>query len=291
MPPLDRSRTAPDVARRLVALAAHRAGDDPVPAPAVLAPDPTVPTPDPTAPSPAPPPGWTPRGPAPREPAPDALAAPWDPSVTTALTAAAATVPVAPTPRVRWVPGWRAAGTAVLLLALVAGGVALRSAAAPQGEPVALPTPAVAGRVTGDAADPADELVVHVVGAVADPGVVRLPLGSRVAEAVAAAGGSTPEADLAGVNLARVLTDGEQLVLPQVGAAPAAVVGPPQDALVDLNTADAVTLEALPGVGPVLAARIVEHRAGSPFTTVDELDDVSGIGPALLAELRPRVRV
>jgi len=223
--------------------------------------------------------------------------------------------------RVRWAPDWRATGAAVLVLALVAGGVVLRAAAAPQGEAVRLPTPAVpAGPAPADApsaayasadAPPTDggasgaepspgragEVVVHVVGAVAVPGLVRLRPGARVADAIDAAGGSGAEADLAGVNLARAVTDGEQLVVPVLGAPPPAAgaapagTAPVGDGTVDLNTADAAALEELPGVGPVLAERIVEHRAQRPFATVDELDDVTGIGPAMMARLRPLVRV
>lgn len=172
------------------------------------------------------------------------------------------------------------------VLALAAGAVALR-ASAPRGEPVDLPSPSVL--VTPTASPSTADVVVHVVGAVVRPGVVRLPSGARVADAVGAAGGATPTAELAGVNLARVVTDGEQLVVPEAGqVAPPAAAGTAGDGLVDLNTADAAALEELPGVGPVLAGRIVEHR---PFTSVDELDDVPGIGPALMADLRPRVRV
>jgi competence protein ComEA len=139
----------------------------------------------------------------------------------------------------------------------------------------------------------AAQVVVHVVGAVAAPGVLRMPAGSRVVDALAAAGGATPDADLAALNLARVLVDGEQVVVPRPGEAAAvapsgAGVAP---GLVDLNSADVAALDALPGIGPVLAARIVEHRDERPFAAVDELGDVAGIGPTLLERLRPLVRV
>lgn len=211
-------------------------------------------------------------------------------SALAAAAAAAEPVPV-PVPRVRWAPSWRAAGSAALVLALVAGGIALRAAAAPQGEPVPIPVPVPAASAGAGEVPGADEVVVHVVGAVTAPGVVRLPLGSRVADAVAAAGGSTPDADLGTVNLARVLTDGEQLVVPVAGAPGPEPAGAPADDRVDLNHATTQELEDLPGVGPVLAGRIVQRRTERPFTSVDELDDVPGIGPALLADLRPRVRV
>ena len=227
------------------------------------------------------------------EPQAEPETAPWRPSVTSALAAASASRPPLPTAAVRWAPGWRTAGSAVLVLALVAGGIVLRAAAAPRGELVVVPTPAVAGAGAGaqEPVDAPDQVVVHVVGAVAQHGVVRLALGARVADAIAAAGGSTPDADLATVNLARVLTDGEQLVVPVAGEPVAASAAAVADGLVDLNSASAAELEELPGVGPVLAGRIVEHRTEQPFTTVDELDDVAGIGPALLADLRTRVRV
>lgn len=225
-------------------------------------------------------------------PAGAADALPWHGDPAAAWAEAAATRPVAAPPRVRWAPGWRATGAAALVLALAAGGLALRALRAPHGELVALPTPAVVAGAADAAADPAGEqVVVHVVGAVAHPGVVRLALGARVADAIGAAGGSTPDADLSAVNLARVLTDGEQLVVPVTGAVPAVTATDAATGLLDLNSADADALDALPGVGPVLAGRIVDRRDARPFTTVDELDEVPGIGPALLEDLRPLVRV
>jgi competence protein ComEA len=198
------------------------------------------------------------------------------------------------------VPAWRTVGAAGLVLALVAGGIALRASTAPRGEPVTIAAPGassgstpVDGATSPTDADTDTTVVVHVVGAVGAPGVVHLDAGARVADALTAAGGSTPDADLGALNLARVVGDGEQLRVPLIGEAPAAQASAaaPDDALVDLNRADEAALQELPGVGPVLAGRIVEHRARSPFTSVDDLDDVSGIGPALMADLRPRVRV
>ncbi len=154
-------------------------------------------------------------------------------------------------------------------------------------------------------------VVVHVVGHVRRPGVLRLAMGSRVADALDAAGGPTPTADLARVNLARVLVDGEQVQVPAPGdpdplgvgvvtAGPGAPGGgvPPGDGgtaasgtvLVPVNAADLATLETLPGVGPVLAQRIVDWRLQhGRFTSVEELGEVSGIGEKLLAQLRPLV--
>ena len=128
---------------------------------------------------------------------------------------------------------------------------------------------------------------MHVVGEVRRPGVVHLPSGSRVTDALDAAGGATAEADLAAVNLARVLADGEQVVVPGPQSAEASA-----GAGLDLNSADAAALDALPGIGPVLAARIVAWRTEhGRFSTVEELAEVSGIGPALLDGLRGLVRV
>ena len=147
-------------------------------------------------------------------------------------------------------------------------------------------------------------MVVHVVGAVHRPGLVRLPAGSRVSDAVAAAGGTTAAARAASVNLARVLVDGEQVVVqsrngPPVVAAPGTVAGagaaggaPGPAGPVDLNSATLEALDGLPGIGPVLAQRILDWRAAhGRFSSVDELGEVSGIGEATLADLRPAVTV
>ncbi len=137
-------------------------------------------------------------------------------------------------------------------------------------------------------------VVVSVVGLVVRPGLVTLPEGARVADAVAAAGGLLPEADPSSVNLAALVTDGEQIAVGVPGAAPPAAAageGAPAGPL-DLNTATVSDLDALPGIGPVLAERIVEHRdRNGRFTGVEQLDDVPGIGPATYAELADLVRV
>jgi competence protein ComEA len=137
-----------------------------------------------------------------------------------------------------------------------------------------------------------------VVGQVLQPGVVELPAGSRVVDAVAAAGGATSDADLGAINLARVLVDGEQVVVPLPGQVLAAA-GPatasttvPGGPGIDLNTADVAALDTLPGVGPVLAQRIVDWRdAHGRFSDVEELREVSGIGPSLLERVRDQVHV
>ena len=161
------------------------------------------------------------------------------------------------------------------------------------------------------AATSAASVVVQVVGAVRRPGLVWLPAGSRVADAVRAAGGLTGAARAASINLARPLVDGEQLLVqrrgrPPLVPAPGTVVGaasgagsgagaagaPGPSAPVDLNTATLEQLDALPGIGPVLAQRILDWRtANGRFDTVDELSEVSGIGESHLADLRPLVSV
>lgn len=131
------------------------------------------------------------------------------------------------------------------------------------------------------------QLVVDVVGAVRLPGLHRLEQGTRIADAVAAAGGATAKADLALVNLAAPLADGEQIVVPARGAAQAAVAGGSATAPLDLNTATPEQLDALPGIGPATAAKIVSFRqAHGPFHSVDELDAVPGIGPARIEQLK-----
>jgi competence protein ComEA len=132
----------------------------------------------------------------------------------------------------------------------------------------------------------ATQLTVDIAGAVRVPGLHRLPSGARIADAVAAAGGATDKADLALVNLAAPLADGEQIVVPERGVAAAAGAGSPTAPL-DLNTATAEQLDALPGIGPATAQKIIDYRqAHGPFRTVDELDAVPGIGPARIDQLK-----
>jgi competence protein ComEA len=135
----------------------------------------------------------------------------------------------------------------------------------------------------------ADLLVVHVSGPVARPGIVVLPADSRVADAVAAAGGALGSADLQLLNLAAPVADGEQVIVPRSGGAgPSATARPAADeGQVNLNEADVTELEELPGVGPVLAERIVAHReANGPFGSIEDLLDVPGIGEGRLGTLR-----
>jgi competence protein ComEA len=151
-------------------------------------------------------------------------------------------------------------------------------------------------------------MVVSVVGLVQQPGLVTVTPEARVADAVSAAGGTLRGADTLGLNLARHLIDGEQIVVgiaapagqrtalgssvggAAAGPAPAGPAKPVEP--VDLNTASADDLDGLPGVGPVTAAAIVAWRsANGRFTSVDQLGEVDGIGPARLEKLRPFVRV
>lgn len=143
------------------------------------------------------------------------------------------------------------------------------------------------------------ELYVHVLGQVTNPGLYMLEPDARVVDALAAAGGTLDDADLQAVNLARLLSDGEQLIVPVIGAEPedggTGTVGgtsPVGDGLVDINTADGTQLETLPRIGPALAQRIIDWReTNGRFQSVDDLLAVSGIGEKLLAGLRDLVRV
>jgi competence protein ComEA len=190
----------------------------------------------------------------------------------------------------------------VLVAAAVVAGLWLTRPPAPPPEvslPFASTTVSLAPPSSTDVA--AEVVVVHVAGAVVLPGVHELPAGSRVVDAIEAAGGLTAQADGARINLAAPLADGERVYVPAMGeASPPPVVGgsnptgaegaPPGP--VDLNQADEAALDALPGIGPATAAAIVEHRAQiGRFTSVDQLLDVRGIGEAKLEQLRPLVTV
>jgi len=164
----------------------------------------------------------------------------------------------------------------------------------------ARPQEAVVETVVTEAAAPVEptEVVVHVVGAVRSPGLYLLVEGSRVADALALAGGAEGKADLAGVNLAAPLVDGTQVLVPRRGETAAAGGGASSPGTgsgssagpVRLSTATLAELDALPGVGPVTAQRILQYReTHGPFRTVEELDAVPGIGPARLEQLRELV--
>ena len=141
------------------------------------------------------------------------------------------------------------------------------------------------------AAATAEKIVVHVAGAVRRPGLYELDERSRVSDAVARAGGATPRADTAAVNLAAPLADGIQVLIPsRIAGAAGAAAGPTTAARVSLSSATLAELEALPGVGPVTAQKIVDHRAKhGAYTSVEDLDAIAGIGPARIEQLRDLV--
>jgi competence protein ComEA len=226
----------------------------------------------------------------------------------------------------RWTPTARAAGGAALLALLVVllaitrgllSGPSVQPVAPsldppprPTNAAVASSSPTPSGWPPAGAGVPASAsatVVVDVVGRIRRAGLVELPGGARVADAVEAAGGALPGADLAALNLARRVVDGEQILVPKPGqvvtpapgaAGPAAAGGSAAGTaasagtVIDLNTATEADFDALPGIGPVLAARIVAWRTQhGRFSSVDELTEVSGIGEATMTRLRPLVRV
>lgn len=202
-------------------------------------------------------------------------------------------------------PGRTGVG-ALLVVALVAclaaGFMVLRSRPVPEvSPPVRTSLPATAtepGQVSGGAGSPAATVVVSVGGKVRRPGLVTLPAGSRVADAVSAAGGALPGTDTGLLNLARRLTDGEQVLVgvnaavgdPVGGGAGAGSTG--TGGRLDLNAATLEQLDALPGIGPVLARRILDWRQEhGRFASVDQLREVSGIGERIFDELGRQVTV
>ena len=175
-----------------------------------------------------------------------------------------------------------------LLAGLLAAGVILLVQSKPRGEPIELlppPTP--------------PPIRVHLCGAVAQPGVVVLPPGAILADALAAAGGALPGADLQAVNLAAPLQDGDRICLTnpatqtaQPDHPPLLTATPTDRGLIDINSAQAEELEVLPGIGPVLAGNIVEYRQrNGPFGEVEDLLAVPGIGPGKLEAIRPFITV
>jgi competence protein ComEA len=177
------------------------------------------------------------------------------------------------------------AAAALALLAVAGRTLAGAGAAAEQPAAALVAEPASAG----------PKLVVHVAGAVRRPGLYRLQEGKRVADAVARAGGAAASADTSAINLAAPLADGIQVVVPaRAPVAPdgggAGASAPPPAGRVSLGSATAVELDALPGIGPVTAQKIVDYRsAHGGFRSVDDLDAIPGIGPARVEQLRDLV--
>jgi competence protein ComEA len=196
--------------------------------------------------------------------------------------------------------------SALLILGLLtAGWLLLRArpvAIASPGEVVTMSTPQpTAGTASPSASQRAAKLIVHVLGAVRRPGLVKLPEHSRVQDAIDAAGGLTGRADPAELNLAQPLADGQQLVIGtrsdpagevRDGGEQGAGSGSSATATLDLNRASQAQLEELPGVGPVTAQAILTWRQQhGRFNRIEELQEVDGIGPKTYAQIAPHVRV
>jgi len=180
----------------------------------------------------------------------------------------------------------------LLLLSSIILGGALFYLRWPRPTPIEIiePTPVLAST-------PA-EVGVYVVGAVLNPGVYFLPQGSRVEDALEAAGGSTEEADLAWVNLAKRVYDEEQIYVPRLGEEnpplppPSGSSGGQAGGKININTASAAELETLPGIGPVLAQRVVDYReANGPFAAIEDIKNVRGIGEATFEEIKELIFV
>ena len=193
-----------------------------------------------------------------------------------------------------------------VLLAVMAGAVVLGLVLWARGAPATVAPPARSAPRERNAfaapvaPSPEPVLLVHVAGAVRRPGLYEMPAGARVADAVQAARGPTRRADLDALNLAEPLQDGLKVEVVRRGEIPAAAASPPESgtstttpaAPVNLNIADQASLATIPEIGPVTAAAILEYRTqvGS-FSSVEELLEVSGVGPATLEAMRPYVTV
>jgi competence protein ComEA len=188
------------------------------------------------------------------------------------------------------------AGLMVVLVAVLGGAGLWYARSLPKPVTIAESGPGAAQQVSSSPS-PSVTLIVDVAGAVKEPGVYEFAEGDRVIDAIERAGGSLPKAELSLLNLAAPLADGTQILVPKAG--PTAVSGVPggttpgsSGGLINVNTASATELESLSGIGEVLAATIIEYRTqNGPFASVEDLMDVSGIGPATLDEIRDQVTV
>lgn len=178
-----------------------------------------------------------------------------------------------------------------VVAALVAVAVAVWTR--PREEPLAAPTPVAGSSVAPSpsrSAPATAEVTIYVTGKVRRPGVIALPLGSRVVDAIMAAGGLKKDADPGGLNLARRVIDGEQIAVGEPGAAAVPPAVAAESGVVSLNTGTVDQLDQLPGVGEVLAQRIVEYRdTNGGFQSIEQLREVEGIGEAKFADLKDQV--
>ena len=187
------------------------------------------------------------------------------------------------------------AGLVVVLVAVLGGAGLWYARSLPKPVTIAESGPGAAQQVSSSPS-PSVTLIVDVAGAVRQPGVYEFAEGDRVIDAIERAGGSLAKADLSLLNLAAPLADGTQILVPKAGPPVAGVPGGvgtgPSSGLININAASETELETLSGIGEVLAATIVEYRTqNGPFASVEDLMDVSGIGPATLDEIRDQVTV
>lgn len=178
---------------------------------------------------------------------------------------------------------------AVAVALLLVGARAIRAEGEAGGPPAAVASSAGSGGGISLDSSGGPDLVIDVAGAVRRPGVYRLPVGARVVDAIARAGGASSEALPAGINRAARLADGQQVVVPARGAA--AVGASSEDGPISLGGATVEQLETIDGIGPVTAGKIAEYRdQHGGLSSVDQLDQVSGIGPATMESLRARLQ-